>query len=59
MWWTNHPVEPDLCSIEGDGHVVIGSIVPTVAPVVKPVVIVVAVATVTPAIPNVVELVRA
>jgi len=59
MWWTNHPVEPDLCSIKGDGHVVIGSIIPTVAAIVKPVVIPITGGTVTPAIPNVVELVRA
>ena len=34
MWRTNHPIEPDLRPIEGDGHVVVYSIIPAIAAII-------------------------
>jgi hypothetical protein len=56
---TNHPVELDVCASEGDGHIIIGRVIPTVTSVIESLVIVVAVGAVTPTTPNVVELVLA
>src|SRR6266849_8693909 len=57
---TNHPIELDLCSIKGNGHVVIYSIIPAIAAIIGIGRIPTATAsTVSPTITNIVELVGA
>ena len=62
MGWTNHPIEPDLYSIEGDGHVVVYGIIPAITTVIgigRTGILITTVSAMSPTTANIVELVEA